>query len=303
MDVHEINKKIFTELGREKQLIDYHDIIHKLLGVVIDFINAEGESLKLSKMRHFNPFCSMLRAQKSGFQACQDCDRRNANQASLKQCESIYKCYAGLSEIVVPLYNDSGTYIGSMTSGQFHMEGTPMESSATIKRLAQAHNLNAGELQKAYDETRTLTKLQVEGLVDFLKTIGKIIVETHTKLLFWETINLPDKISMIKQYVHNNYMEKLTIPGTAKKFFLSEGHLCHLFKKEVGVSFISYVNVYRVSKAEELLRETQRNISEITYLAGFGSISQFNRIFKKIKDESPKEYRSRTQAPAKRSLR
>ena len=71
MDIEQINQKVFAELGKEKHLVEYHNILFKLLGVVVDFINAEGQSLKLSKMKHFNPYCAMIRAVPSGFSCCQ----------------------------------------------------------------------------------------------------------------------------------------------------------------------------------------------------------------------------------------
>ena len=57
MNIEQINRKIFAELGREKQLLEYRDIIYQLLGVVIDFANTEGTSLRLSNLEYFNPFC------------------------------------------------------------------------------------------------------------------------------------------------------------------------------------------------------------------------------------------------------
>ena len=55
MDIAQITQKVFAKLGQEKQLIEYHEILFKLLGLVIDFINVNGVSLKLSGMKHFNP--------------------------------------------------------------------------------------------------------------------------------------------------------------------------------------------------------------------------------------------------------
>ena len=291
MNIDKINQKIFAELGREKQLIEYHDIIYKLLGIVVDFINAEGESLKLSKMKHFNPYCAMIRSSAQGFAACQACDQSNSHTASFKHKEIVYKCHAGLIEIVLPLYDSRDNYIGCMTSGQFFLEGEAPADKKVIEKTARLYKQNPQQLCNAYKESKVITKLQLEGIIDYLKAVGRIIVETHNKLLFMETIDTPDKISFIKQFVADNYMKKLTIPETAKKVFMSNGHFCRFFKKELGISFTSFVNMYRISQAEEMLKNTKRNISEIAFLTGFGSISQFNRTFKSIKGISAKKSR------------
>jgi AraC-like DNA-binding protein/ligand-binding sensor protein len=295
MDIQKINKKVFDELGREKRLVNYHEIIYKLLGVVIDFINADGDSLKLSKMRHFSPYCAMLRATKSGFTACQMCDRKHARHANLKHDKAIYKCYAGLTELVVPLYSNTGYYIGCMTSGQFHLESdTPMDDES-VRKLAISHNLNPEKMCELYRQTKVLSPVQIEGIIEYLNTIGQIIIDTHNKLLFMELVDAPAKIPLIKRYVRENYMKKITVTDTAKKFFLSSGYFIHFFKKETGVSFTCFVNMYRISQAEEMLKETNRNISEIAFLSGFGSLSQFNRTFKDVKSVSPKEFRKKQQ--------
>jgi AraC-like DNA-binding protein/ligand-binding sensor protein len=293
MDVKAINRKIFAELGREKRLTQYHEIIYKLLGIVVDFINSDGESLKLSRMRHFNPYCAMLRSTNSGFAACRDCDRKHAHRASVKHDIVKYKCHAGLTEIFVPFYSNSGDYIGCMTSGQFFLDDDTPADDETVREVALAHKLDPEVMCDLYHRTKVLSPLQLEGIIEYLNTIGQIIVETHNKLLFMELIDAPARIPLIKKYVEENYMKKITIADTARKFFMSPGYFSHFFRKEVGVSFMTFVNMYRISQAEEMLRETGRNITEIAFLTGFGSLSQFNRTFKDINGVSPREFRKK----------
>lgn len=295
MDIKKINEKVFTGLGREKRLIKYHDMIYKLLGIVVDFINADGKSLKLSKMQHFNSYCAMLRKTTSGFAACQDCDQRYAHSASLKHDKIIYQCYAGLTELVVPLYSDSGNYIGCMTSGQFLLNSDEGITDKEIYDIAVAHKIDPEIMCKLYRKTKTLLPVQLEGIIEYLNYIGQIIIESHNKLLFMEFIDGSTKISLIKKFVEENYMKKITIAKMAKRFFLSPDYFGCFFRKEVGVSFMNFVNIYRISQAEEMLRHVQRNITEIAFMVGFGSLSQFNRTFKKIKGVSPRGFRNSIQ--------
>ena len=83
----------FAELGKEKQLQEYSDIIFQLLGLVIDFISAEGETLRLSRGVHFNPYCVMLRRTAFGSKACAECDVTNARKAAVLRksiCDHYY---------------------------------------------------------------------------------------------------------------------------------------------------------------------------------------------------------------------
>ena len=97
---------------------------------------------------------------------------------------------------------------------------------------------------------------------------------------------------LIRKYVEENYRKAITLGETARKFYLSAGRFSHFFKREVGISFMNYVNLYRVMKAEEMLKETELPVSEIAFLNGFGSISQFNRVFRSATGRKPRDVRS-----------
>lgn len=297
MDIEKINRKVFAELGREKRLVQYHAILFKLLGVVIDFINSDGESLKLSKMKNFNPYCARLRSTESGFAACADCDRQHARQASSKHDVVIYRCHAGLSELVVPLFSDSGSYIGCMTSGQFFLENEAYMADREVSEVARKHQLDSEWMCSLYRQTKILTRTQIEGIIEYLQSIGQIIIETHNKLLFMEFIDAPAKIPLIKQFVKDHYRKKITIPETARKFHMSPDYFGHYFKKEVGTSFLYFVNLYRISKAEEMLLQTHNSISDIAVMTGFRSLSQFNRTFNATTGQSPRKFRKNKSIP------
>ena len=162
----------FAELGKEKQLQEYSTIIFQLLGLVIDFISAEGETLRLSRGVHFNPYCVLLRKTAAGGRACAECDVTNAKKAAVLRKSICYNCYAGLSEIIYPLYDAHGTYIGSMTAGQFHLAGTPQLSRKKNFALAGQTGVSGNELWNYYRKSAVLTPAQREGLIGYLKIIG-----------------------------------------------------------------------------------------------------------------------------------
>ena len=64
------------------------------------------------------------------------------------------------------------------------------------------------------------------------------------------------------------------------------------FKETMGVSFIQYLNDYRLEIAAELLTTTTDNILDIAFHTGFNNISYFNRCFKNKYGVSPGRYRS-----------
>ncbi len=102
------------------------------------------------------------------------------------------------------------------------------------------------------------------------------------------------KVTEIKKmisFIQKNYMKNLTLASTASFFSISKGHLCRFFKEMTGMSFVEYVNYYRINESCELLKKTNYSISVISEMTGFHTVSYFNRTFQKYMHKTPKEYR------------
>lgn len=90
-------------------------------------------------------------------------------------------------------------------------------------------------------------------------------------------------------FVKDNYHDKISISDLSKKLAYSESMLNRKFKKEVHITFNEYLNRYRINKAIELLKNSDYNITEISYMCGYSSAKYFSRVFKKYLGISPSE--------------
>lgn len=95
----------------------------------------------------------------------------------------------------------------------------------------------------------------------------------------------------IIEYIAEHSDRQISLDELSKKFNISEGHLCRSFKLITQRSVIEYINYCRISRSIELLRETDRDVSEIAWTTGFNTISYFNKIFKKYMHMTPSEFR------------
>jgi len=291
MDHRDIMARAFAKLGAEKRLREYGEAIQRMLGIVIDFISADGVSLKLSQGRNFNAVCYALRQTSEGRCRCREEDVRHARAAAEAGHELVYTCHAGFTEVVVPLFGDGGEFLGCMTAGQFHTAGAEPPDRGVFRQLAEISGVDAEELRRGSDAAVVLTAEQLAGVVCYLKLMGKLVSESYSNLLFMEQIDVPDKITLVQKYLHENYMHRLSVESVARRFYLSPNYFSRLFRRTMGTGFTSYLNCYRVEKAREMLQETGLSISEIAFRCGFGSISQFNRVFRDVARRSPGEVR------------
>ena len=79
---------------------------------------------------------------------------------------------------------------------------------------------------------------------------------------------------------------------------MSAFYFCKTFKKATGMTFTDYLARVRIEKVKNLLLNPHKRVSEAAYEAGFQSLSQFNRVFRRIAGESPTVYRERLHGAA-----
>ena len=102
----------------------------------------------------------------------------------------------------------------------------------------------------------------------------------------------PVEIWKARKFIEQHSDEELSLTKVAKAVNISANHLSEKFKHVTGVNFVDYVARARFETARDLLLHSNRRISEIAFAAGFQSLSQFNRVFKKLSGKSPTEHRA-----------
>jgi AraC-like DNA-binding protein len=103
------------------------------------------------------------------------------------------------------------------------------------------------------------------------------------------------RIAKICSYIENNFQEEIKLSDVAQLIGMSNSAFSHFFKKRTNRSFVSYLNDVRIGHATKMLFETTNNVAEIAFMSGFCNISNFNRIFKKSKGQTPSDYRASIQ--------
>jgi AraC-like DNA-binding protein len=99
------------------------------------------------------------------------------------------------------------------------------------------------------------------------------------------------RIEKIMEYINNKFDENVALADAAKIVGMAEVSLSRFFKFRTGKTFIDTLNEVRLGHASRMLIDTTNSINEIAYKCGFNNMSNFNRIFKKKKEITPKEFR------------
>ncbi len=149
------------------------------------------------------------------------------------------------------------------------------------------------------EKIATAISLRDEDLVIALLDILRSIEQSSYTYINSELYNLSlddtvgNRLNEILAFTFNHIDQKIHIEEAAQKANLSKSQFSRYFKMHTSKSYVQFLNEVRVENACTLLLEKKDNIASICYEVGFNNVSNFNRIFKKVKGLSPKAYRKK----------
>jgi len=121
------------------------------------------------------------------------------------------------------------------------------------------------------------------------------------ELLLWcDTVNpasqhsrIDPRIRAALDHLCAHSGERLTVAGLAEHSHLSSSRLAHLFREQVGMTPMQYLERNRMERAQGLLLMTNRPIGEIAYEVGYQNPLYFSRVFRRHQRMSPRQFRKR----------
>lgn len=106
-----------------------------------------------------------------------------------------------------------------------------------------------------------------------------------------------ERLRSVIRYVEQHYQEQISLQDAASRLGISREYFCRIFKKNIGNSFLQYLNDFRLSKIYGDLQSTSLSVSEIMEKNGITSQKQFNQSFKKRYGCTPSSVRNPKPAP------
>lgn len=127
-----------------------------------------------------------------------------------------------------------------------------------------------------------------------------IFNELRNELIHQHNTSPKQLVREVIDYIEANYTREISLDALAAKTNFNKCYICKKFKKETGTTIINYILEMRIDKAKEMLLtlSDSRKIYEIAQAAGFSDVSYFNRIFKKLTSETPRQFLDRNRRSA-----
>lgn len=107
-----------------------------------------------------------------------------------------------------------------------------------------------------------------------------------------------NRIKAVLGYIQRHSAEELSLSGVAGEFHLSPKYFSRFFRKNLGRSFVEYLNAFRIERSADLLLHTDLPVGEIALSVGFCNFSYYIRLFRRLHGCTPSRYRKQAGQPA-----
>ena len=243
-------------------------LIGRVLGIRVTFFDAEAEELKLHSLRKMTPYCMIRRREKEFEARCVECDKLHLEAARASRRIQIYHCHDKLIEGIIPLYDNSSIYLGSIVFGQ--IRDVRIQGKGLTKRLGRLYSqLPSYSIAKA-DEIGTL-----------LKYVSEYVI--HSEIIKRKKLPWADKA---ESYIGASIGKKISITALAKQTGYSASFIHHRFKEDFGMSPAKYILGKKMKVARQKLLDG-KSVGETASDLGFYDQFHFSKTFKKHFGHSP----------------
>jgi len=285
-----IRRALFQKLARLPEWRTFQEDFAAATGLDLELVDDRGLGLE-GRRRPRQSLCAAVGACVQGERFCERF-RQSLLQRGLHGAAG-GTCDAGLNEVAVPL-RVGGTTVGFFLFGPFRSGPVSEQAWHRARHLLERAGIPvaAAALRSGLEAAREVSPRAAEAYIHFVEMAVHRMAEHLTAQLAPALDSLPAAVERACGLIRSEGLVRpLTLADTARRCGVSQGHLSRAFHHATGFTFREYLARTRAEQARELLRDPRRNITEAAFAAGFQSVSQFHRVFRKVYGMAPGEMR------------
>jgi AraC-like DNA-binding protein/ligand-binding sensor protein len=290
------SRALVAQLKRSQVYRDYERAFRETTGLPLALRPTEAFDLPHHGDPKEGPFCALMSRSNHSCSACLQMQKKVEESARLEA--KTLKCFAGLCDSAVPV-RVGNNLIAFLQTGQIllHKPNQTEFTRATRELVKLGTEVDLKQLEEAYFQTRVVTKKQYESIVRLLAIFAQHLSGLSNQLMVQGASAEAPAISRARALIAERHADRLSLPEIAQSVNMSAFYFCKTFKRATGMTFTEYLARVRVEKVKNLLLNPHKRVSEAAYEAGFQSLSQFNRVFRRIAGQSPSAYRDQLHGP------
>jgi len=154
-------------------------------------------------------------------------------------------------------------------------------------------------IERLYPRILAIEQLQgFDSVLELMSILHDLSTSKSMRILSDATFNNEQilnynsrRIDKAFEFMNANFDKQISLKDLSKLVSMTEVSFSRFIKKRTGNTFLDSLNEIRLGHATRMLIETTHSVAEISYNCGFNNISNFNRLFKRKKHCTPKEFR------------
>ncbi|HML99924.1 MAG TPA: PocR ligand-binding domain-containing protein [Bacilli bacterium] len=264
-------------------LKDFYEISHIRITVFDENMNE-----LVSYPNEVASYCKIIRGTQKGFEACAQCDIKACLVAAQKKGPYIYRCHAGLTEAVTPLFVGD-LLVGYLLFGHVFSYNTYDEGWSLIKNSCSRLAIDENELKKAVYKAPIIDENHINSAAHILHAVASYLIMERMATLQEDklAVKLDNLLSM-------NYTEKISASKLCQSLSIGKTQLYALSNQLYGHGIAEQIRELRMNLAKDLLAEDDGlSLFEIASQCGYSDYNYFITVFTRENGISPRAYQKK----------
>lgn len=230
--------------------------------------------------------CTTLRSVPEINSKCIECDNFGLEKSTEQKGLHIYKCHMGLTEAVVPIYENS-VIIGYMMLGQVIDRKNTDEALRLISEACNKYGFDEETIKQQFGKVKNASAKMIQSAANIMSMCAcylytNKIIKNRTDILAYQ----------LKDYIDTHLNGDLSVKTLCSIFYVSKSKLYYMAKMSLEMGVSDYIRIKRLELAKKLLSETNIPLFQIAEETGIKDANYFSRIFRQSFGITPKEYRN-----------
>lgn len=270
----------------KEELLSLMKDFHKFTHVRIVVLDEEFMEIAAYPNRH-SSFCKELRNDERALKRCKECDYNACVVAKKTKASYIYKCHAGLTEVISPIMIDE-KILGYIMLGQVLQVENPEESWKSIENYIGEFDLDIECIKNLYFKKKNYSHKRILSASKIMEACAAYLL--LSKMIVLNENSIAKKLD---DYIKNNISVELDVDKICRDLQISRVKLYDLSERSYGMGIAEYIRKTRVDKAQKLLLKSNKRIGEIADECGFLDYNYFTKVFKRYVGMTPRDYRKK----------
>lgn len=232
------------------------------------------------------PYCSIIRRDPNGECACNRCDKDACIKADLTKRPYIYKCHAGLTEVIGPVIVE-GVTVGFVFLAHIFDYENREEGIEKISNICSKFNIDIESLKDELKKATYYNQTFIESALHILNAI--ILYLISEKMANVKKEGLAIKLDNL---ITNNYLDpNFNFIDMCDELGIGRTQLYKIAQDLYGYGIAKRIKKLRIEHAQHLLQSTDMTITDIADKCGFNDYNYFIVVFKEETGTTPRKYR------------